>query len=114
MNYVSDTVPAFLGVGAADGVEGELFNVGSGVGRTVADMLAAIQRVTGVDKPVRAGPRRDSGREERGESARLRLPEGSEPPSAMNLEWSSRKGSRSSAITSSRWKQPADPTGYHV
>jgi NAD dependent epimerase/dehydratase len=52
MNYVSDTVSAFLGVGAADGVEGELFNVGSGVGRTVADMLAAIQRVAGVDKPV--------------------------------------------------------------
>ena len=52
MNYVSDTVAAFLGVGAADGVEGELFNVGSGVGRTVADMLAAIQRVAGVDKPV--------------------------------------------------------------
>lgn len=52
MNYVSDTVSAFLGVGAADGVEGELFNIGSGVRRTVADMLAAIQRVTGVDKPV--------------------------------------------------------------
>ena len=32
MNYVSDTVAAFLGVGAADGVEGELYNVGSGVG----------------------------------------------------------------------------------
>lgn len=52
MTYVSDTVDAFLGVGAADGVEGELFNVGSGVGRTIADMLAAIQRVVGVDKPV--------------------------------------------------------------
>ena len=52
MNYVSDTVAAFLGVGAADGVEGEVFNIGSGVGRTVAEMLAAIQRVAGVDKPV--------------------------------------------------------------
>jgi len=52
MNYVSDTVSAFLGVGAADGVEGELFNIGSGVGRTVADMLAAIQSVAGVNKPV--------------------------------------------------------------
>jgi len=52
MNYVSDTVAAFLGVGAAEGVEGELFNVGSGTGRTIADMLAAIQRVVGVEKPV--------------------------------------------------------------
>ena len=52
MNYVSDTVAAFLGVGAAEGVEGELFNVGSGTGRTIADMLAAIQRVAGVEKPV--------------------------------------------------------------
>jgi UDP-glucose 4-epimerase len=52
MNYVSDTVAAFLGVGAAEAVEGELFNVGSGVGRTISDMLDAIQRVAGVAKPV--------------------------------------------------------------
>jgi len=52
MNYVSDTVAAFLGVGAAEGVEGELFNIGSGIGRTVAEMLDAIQRVVGVEKPV--------------------------------------------------------------
>jgi NAD dependent epimerase/dehydratase len=52
MNYVTDTVAAFLGVGAAEGVEGELFNIGSGKGRTVADMLDAIQRVVGVEKPV--------------------------------------------------------------
>ena len=39
-------------VGAADGVEGEVFNVGSGVGRSIADMLDAVQRVAGVDKPV--------------------------------------------------------------
>jgi NAD dependent epimerase/dehydratase len=52
MNHVADTVAGFMGVGAADGVEGELFNVGSGVGRTVGDMLEAIQRVVGVDKPV--------------------------------------------------------------
>jgi NAD dependent epimerase/dehydratase len=52
MNYVADTVAAFLGVGAADGVEGEVFNAGSGVGRTIGDMLAMIQRVAGVEKPV--------------------------------------------------------------
>jgi NAD dependent epimerase/dehydratase len=52
MTYVADTVDAFLRVAAADGVEGEVFNVGSGVGRTVAEMLDAVQRVAGVDKPV--------------------------------------------------------------
>lgn len=52
MNYVADTVAAFLAAGAAEGVEGELFNVGSGVGRTVGDMLEAVQRVAGVEKPV--------------------------------------------------------------
>ena len=52
MNHVADTVAGFMGVGAAGGVEGELFNVGSGVGRTIGDMLEAVQRVAGVDKPV--------------------------------------------------------------
>ena len=51
MNYVADTVAAFLGVGAAEGVEGGVFNVGSGRGRTIGDMLSAVQRVVGVDKP---------------------------------------------------------------
>ena len=52
MNYIADTVAAFLGVGAAAGVEGELFNVGSGIGRTIAEILTVVQRVAGVDKPV--------------------------------------------------------------
>ena len=52
MNHVADTVAGFMGVGASGGVEGELFNVGSGVGRTVGDMVEAVQRVAGVDKPV--------------------------------------------------------------
>jgi NAD dependent epimerase/dehydratase len=52
MNYVADTVQAFLSVGAASGVEGELFNVGSGVGRSVEEMVAAVERVAGVEKPI--------------------------------------------------------------
>lgn len=52
MNYVSDTVAAFLGVGAAERVEGQLYNVGSGTGRTIGSMLADIQRLVGVEKPV--------------------------------------------------------------
>jgi len=58
MNYVADTVTAFLSVGAAEGVEGELFNVGSGVGRTVGDMVEAVQRIAGVEKPVAQDPAR--------------------------------------------------------
>ena len=52
MNVVDDTVSGFLGVAVADGVEGEVYNVGSGVGRTVEEMLAEVQEVAGVDKPV--------------------------------------------------------------
>ena len=58
MTYVSDTVDAFLQVGAADGVEGETFNVGSGVGRTIADALEAVQRVVGVEKSILRDERR--------------------------------------------------------
>jgi nucleoside-diphosphate-sugar epimerase len=52
MNYVADTVEAFLAVGTAAGVEGESFNIGSGVGRSVAEMLDAVQEAAGVSKPV--------------------------------------------------------------
>lgn len=53
MNYVGDTVAGFLGVAAADGVEGNVYNVGSGQGHTIAEILALVQKATGVDKPVR-------------------------------------------------------------
>lgn len=52
MNFVADTVAAFLGIGAAEGVEGEVYNAGSGVGRTIGEILDTIQHVVGVDKPV--------------------------------------------------------------
>jgi NAD dependent epimerase/dehydratase len=53
MNYVADTVAGFLGAAAADGVEGNVYNIGSGQGYTIAEILALVQRVAGVDKPVR-------------------------------------------------------------
>jgi len=52
MNYVADTVSAFLGVASAGNVDGEVFNVGSGRGRSVAEMVEATLRIVGVDKPV--------------------------------------------------------------
>ena len=54
MNFVADTVAGLLAVGSTDGVEGETFNIGSGVGRSVAQMIDVVQKVTGVDKPVRS------------------------------------------------------------
>jgi nucleoside-diphosphate-sugar epimerase len=58
MTYVSDTVEAFLAAGATDGVDGETFNIGSGVGRSVGEMLDLVQEVAGVSKPVRHAPER--------------------------------------------------------
>ena len=52
MNFVSDTVAGFLGLAAAEGVDGETFNVGSGIGRSIGEILDAVQRVAGSAKPV--------------------------------------------------------------
>lgn len=54
MNFVSDTVAGLLAVGSTEGIEGEVFNIGSGVGRSVAEMIEVVQAVTGVDRPVRS------------------------------------------------------------
>ena len=58
MNYVADTVDGFLRIAEADGVEGETFNIGSGVGRTVGEMLDLVQDVAGTDKPVEVAAER--------------------------------------------------------
>jgi len=54
MNFVTDTVAGLLAVGSTKGIEGEVFNIGSGVGRSVGEIIEAIQTVVGVDKPVRS------------------------------------------------------------
>jgi NAD dependent epimerase/dehydratase len=53
MNYVGDTVAGFLGVAEADGVEGGVYNVGSGHGHTIGEILERVLVVAGVEKPVR-------------------------------------------------------------
>lgn len=58
MNYVADTVDGFLRLGLADAVEGETYNIGSGVGRTIGEMLELVQKVAGTDKPVRVAASR--------------------------------------------------------
>lgn len=59
MTYVSDTVRGFLASGQAEGIEGEVLNIGSGIGHSVADILAAVQQVAGTDKPVRIDSERE-------------------------------------------------------
>jgi len=53
MNYVGDTVTGFLGAAAADGVEGNVYNLGSGAGHSIGEILEQVQRVAATDKPVR-------------------------------------------------------------
>jgi NAD dependent epimerase/dehydratase len=53
LNFVGDTVAAFLGVGAAEGVLGQVYNAGSGRGHSVSELVEHVKRVAGVDKPVR-------------------------------------------------------------
>lgn len=58
MNFVADTVAGFLAIGAAEGVEGQVYNVGSGTGHTVGEILELVRKVAGCDKPVRQIPER--------------------------------------------------------
>jgi len=53
MNYAGDTVAGFLGAASADGVEGNVYNVGSGVGLSIGEILEQVQKVAGTAKPVR-------------------------------------------------------------
>ncbi|MGQ0623877.1 MAG: GDP-mannose 4,6-dehydratase [Sporichthyaceae bacterium] len=53
MTYVSDTVAGFLGAAQAQGVEGEAFNLGTGVAYSVGEMVELIFEVTGTRKPIR-------------------------------------------------------------
>jgi NAD dependent epimerase/dehydratase len=58
MNFVSDTVDAFVDLAEAENVDGEVFNVGSGVARSVEEMTELVQRVAGTDKRVRTASER--------------------------------------------------------
>ena len=53
MTFVTDTVEGFLSAAEADGIEGEVFNLGSGVAHTVGEMIDMVFKVTGTEKPVR-------------------------------------------------------------
>src|SRR5258708_28868075 len=59
MNYVGDTVAGFLGAAAADGVEGDVYNLRSGAGHSIREILEQVQRSAGT--PQTPPPRRGGG-----------------------------------------------------
>jgi nucleoside-diphosphate-sugar epimerase len=112
MNYVFDTVGAFLAIAAADGVDGEVYNVGSGVPRSVGELAAAVQRVAGTDKPVRSDeerlrPQRSEVRELHCDFAKAAAAFGYAP--SVELEEGLAR-LRDELVLAA----PAEPTRYHI
>jgi dTDP-glucose 4,6-dehydratase len=58
MTYVADTVDGFVRAITADGIEGEVINLGSGGAQTVGEVVAKIQTLLGIDKPIEVDPAR--------------------------------------------------------
>lgn len=51
-NFVDDTVAGFVALAGADGVEGEVVNVGSGLGVTIGETVSMIQELLGTSADV--------------------------------------------------------------
>ncbi len=58
MTYVTDTVAGFLLAGCVPGVEGRLFNLGTGRGVSIGDLADALMRIVGREVPIRTDPSR--------------------------------------------------------
>ena len=58
MNYVEDTVRGFLAAGLAPGVEGRTFNLGSGRGVTMEELLHLAVKATGNNPRIETDPAR--------------------------------------------------------
>jgi dTDP-glucose 4,6-dehydratase len=69
LNFVADTVGGFVLAGAADGVEGETINIGSGRETSVGDLVALIAAAVGTNVDIVADDQRL--RPERSEVHRL-------------------------------------------
>jgi dTDP-glucose 4,6-dehydratase len=50
--YVEDTVAGLLSVAAAQGVEGEVINLGTGVETSIAELVERVLALIGADRPV--------------------------------------------------------------
>ena len=58
-NYVANTVDAFIAAASVPGVEGEVFNVGSGRDISVGDLAQLVSTLVGRGVPVVSEPRRE-------------------------------------------------------
>jgi NAD dependent epimerase/dehydratase len=58
MNYVLDTVEGFMAIAQPEEALGKTFNIGSGQGRTIGEILKLVQDVAGTDKPIRVAEER--------------------------------------------------------
>ncbi len=56
--YVSDTVEGFLKVAETPGIEGEIFNLGSGVEVSIRELASEIMALIGEEKPICIDPQR--------------------------------------------------------
>lgn len=52
LNFVKDTVEAFIRAAETDGIEGEVINAGFGKGITIGDLAQKILSLMGMNKPV--------------------------------------------------------------
>jgi dTDP-glucose 4,6-dehydratase len=56
--YVEDTVRGMMACAEHDGIEGEVFNLGTGKEISVGETAAAIQALLGIEKPIEQAPER--------------------------------------------------------
>lgn len=52
LTFVADTAAGFIAAATAPGIEGETINLGVGKTISVGDIVARIQRLMGIDKPI--------------------------------------------------------------
>jgi UDP-glucose 4-epimerase len=84
--HVRDLARAYASaLDATDPENHHIYNVGSGVGVSVRDVITAAERVTGRPVPVRWGPPADEPRELRADSSRIKADLGWQP-SESNLD----------------------------
>lgn len=109
LTYVADTVEAFLAAGEAEGVEGETFVVGTGEGRSVAQLVALAGELLGVTPVVRTDPARV--RPAASEVDRLVC----DPAKAQRvLGWTARTPFRDGLAATVEWLRARPPAGHDV
>ena len=58
LTFIEDTVSGFIRVAESEKSIGSVFNVGTGHGVTISELVGVILRIIGVDKPIVADSKR--------------------------------------------------------